>query len=134
MNTAEKKYPEIVERIKAMFIDTFVMVIFIYLFTFIFGQFDQVNTSIKIITFIFIYILIDPIFTSLFGGTIGHFIVGIRVKNVSDENKNIKFHIAIIRFLAKVFLGAISFIVVSQNEKRRAIHDFISGSIVLYKK
>lgn len=134
MTTTEIQYPSILERIKALFIDTFVMVTLIYFFALVFEQFEQVSNAIKVIAFVFVYLLIDPLFTHFLGGTTGHFATGIRVKHVKDESKNIAFHSAIIRFLAKTLLGVLSFAVISQNEKSRAIHDFLAGSIVVYKQ
>jgi uncharacterized RDD family membrane protein YckC len=102
--------------------------------SYIFSLFESVPDNARIIAFVFIFLLYDPIFTSLFGGTIGHMMLGIRVKRESDEQKNILFHKAILRYLVKVLLGWVSLLTVSGNKKRKAIHDFLVGSVVVYAK
>lgn len=129
----EKKYPHVSDRVKAAFIDSVVMIIFMIIFTSIFRSMDQVPDWARISAFVFIFGLYDPIFTSSFGGTIGHMVFQIRVKREKDETKNIIFPFAIIRFLFKVLLGWISLLTVGSSKKRKAIHDGIAGSVVVYK-
>jgi uncharacterized RDD family membrane protein YckC len=74
----------------------------------------------------------DPIFTSLFGGTIGHFLLGIRVKKADSEIENISFSEALSRFIVKILLGMFSFITINSHKRKRAIHDLAAGSIVIY--
>lgn len=59
-------------------------------------------------------------------------IMGLRVKNESNEEKNILFHKAILRYLVKSSLGWISLLTVSGNKKKKAIHDKVAGSVVIY--
>ena len=60
--------------------------------------------------------------------------IGIRVKRASDETKNILFPLAIIRYIVTAGLGWISLLTISGNAKRRAIHDYLVGSVVVYAK
>jgi uncharacterized RDD family membrane protein YckC len=83
-------------------------------------------------TFIFIVLLYDPLFTSIFGGTVGHMFQGIRVKKESDEARNIPFFSAMLRYAAKVLLGIISLLTVSGHPKKKAIHDMMAGSVVVF--
>jgi uncharacterized RDD family membrane protein YckC len=131
---AIQNYPGVFDRVKAIFADTVVMIVFMVIATYVFSMFENVTDSVRIFTFIFIFFLYDPIFTSLFGGTIGHMMNGIRVKREKDQTKNILFPLAIIRFFFKALLGWISLVTVTANEKRKAIHDFIVGSVVVYAK
>jgi uncharacterized RDD family membrane protein YckC len=41
---------------------------------------------LRIAAFLFVFVFYDPIFTSLFGGTLGHIMFGIRVKGEDDES------------------------------------------------
>ena len=127
------EYPHVSDRVKAVVTDSIVLVGEIVLATYIFSLFDNVPDIAKKIVFVFIFMLYDPIFTSFFGGTIGHMIMGIRVKRNNNEQKNILFPLAIIRFIVKAFLGWLSLLTVSSNEKRKAIHDMLVGSVVIYK-
>jgi uncharacterized RDD family membrane protein YckC len=110
-----------------------VLIVFIAGFSTLFSAFESVPDVVRIGAFLFSFILYDPIFTSSFGGTIGHMIIGIRVKRERDMEKNILFPFAMLRYLAKVLLGWISLLTVTGNEKKRAIHDLIVGSVVIYK-
>jgi len=130
---SEEIYPEILDRVKAVVTDSVVIVAFIIIMTYTFSIFDTVPNNIRIITFVFIFVFYDPIFTSIFGGTIGHMTMGIRVKREKNTKKNIIFPLAIIRFIVKTFLGFISLFTVSGNPKAKAIHDYLVGSVVVFK-
>ena len=130
----EKNYPILVERIKAIVVDSIVIIVFMFITAFIFSQFDNITANSRKIAFIFIFILYDPLFTSIFGGTLGHMMLGIRVKRESNEMKNIIFPLAFIRYIVKAFLGWVSLLTISGSKKRKAIHDYLVGSVVIYAK
>lgn len=127
-------YPGILDRIKAILIDGFVLIVLILIVGFVFSQFQSVPDNARIIAFVSIFFLYDPFFTSILGGTIGHHVVGIRVKRELNEEKNILFPFAIMRFIVKASLGWISLLTVSGSEKRQAIHDVVAGSVVVYER
>lgn len=130
---SEKIHPGVLDRVKAVVTDSIVIVAFIIIVTYTFSIFDTVPDQMRIIAFVFIFILYDPIFTSIFGGTIGHMTMGIRVKREKNTKKNIIFPLAIIRFIVKTLLGWISLLTVSGNSKGKAIHDYLVGSVVIFK-
>jgi len=132
MNT--ENYPGVSLRVKAVVTDSIILVGSMVGVTYLFESFDNVPDYVRAIAFIFIFILYDPLFTSIFGGTIGHMVFGIRVKKEKDQQKNILFPLAIIRFIVKALLGWISLLTVSGNKKGKAIHDLLVGSVVIYKK
>jgi len=129
-----ENYPGVFDRVKAIMTDSIVIVVFMVIASYIFSLFESVPDYSRIIAFVFIFLLYDPLFTSTFGGTIGHMILGIRVKRESNEQKNILFPLAILRYIVKAFLGVISLLTVSSNEKNKAIHDYLVGSVVVYVK
>ena len=129
-----ENYPGVFDRVKAIMTDSIVIVVFMVIASYIFSLFESVPDYSRIIAFVFIFLLYDPLFTSTFGGTIGHMILGIRVKRESNEQKNILFPLAILRYIVKAFLGVISLLTVSSNEKKKAIHDYLVGSVVVYVK
>jgi uncharacterized RDD family membrane protein YckC len=131
---SEIDYPGISERIKAAVSDSIVLVGFMILISIIFSMFNEVPEGVRIIAFVFVFGLYDPIFTSIFGGTIGHFIIGIRVVRDDGARKKIIFPKAVIRYLVKVLLGWISLLSISRSKKSKAIHDIIVNSLVVYKK
>ncbi|WP_106793470.1 RDD family protein [Aquimarina sp. Aq78] len=130
----EKKYAILPDRIKAVVVDGIVLIALMFVITEIFALFNEVPVFFRIIAFIFIFVLYDPILTARYGGTVGHSFSNIIVKREEDHNKNIAFHKALIRFLIKFSLGWISLVTVTGNEKRKAIHDFAAGSIVIETK
>ena len=130
----EKNYPGVSNRVKAVVADSVVIIAFMFIVTYSFEYFENVPDNARIIAFIFIFILYDPIFTSVFGGTIGHLTNGLNVKRETNENKKIIFPLAVIRFIVKVLLGWVSLLTVSGNKKGKAIHDSLVGSVVIFKK
>jgi uncharacterized RDD family membrane protein YckC len=125
-------YAGVTDRVKAVLADSAVIILFMFIVTYAFSVFEYVPDYARIIAFVFIFVLYDPLFTSVFGGTIGHFMMGIRVKREKNQMKNILFPLAIIRFLTKALLGWISLLTVMGSKKRKAIHDKLVGSVVLY--
>ncbi len=134
MTKSLKMYPVLLDRFKAVFADTLILVILMKVITDIFSLFDNVPNSARSIAFIFLFILYDPLFVGIFGGTIGHRMNGIRVKKEANETENISLPLAFVRFSTKALLGWISLLTVTSNEKRKAIHDSIVNSVVIYKK
>lgn len=127
-------YPGVTDRIKAMLADSVILVIQMAIAAYSFSMFEYVPELVKKIAFIFIFLLYDPLFTSIFGGTIGHMMFGLRVKREHNLRKNILFPIAIARYVIKAVLGWISLLTVMSNKKRKAIHDYVTGSIVVYNE
>lgn len=126
-------YPDLSERVKASIIDAFSIIILMYIMSLIFQSEDTANINLRIVAFVTIFFLYDPLMTSLLGGTIGHFIIGLRVRQINNEDKKIGFPQAIIRFVIKVLLGWVSLLTVTSDEKHRALHDKAVMSIIVYK-
>lgn len=124
-------YPGVSSRVKALFTDTVVMVIFMFLCSALFSQFESVANEARIIAIVFIFLLYDPLFTSFTGATLGHRLFGLRVRRADDFNKNITLSMAMIRFLMKATLGWISLLAVQSNPHRKAMHDMLVGSVVI---
>jgi uncharacterized RDD family membrane protein YckC len=130
----EENYPGVFDRVKAIAADGAVIIILMFAAANVFSLFESVPDNARIGAFVFIFLLYDPLFTSIFGGTIGHMMLGLRVKRESDENRNILFPLAIVRYIVKASLGLVSLLTVSGNVKRKAIHDYLVGSVVVYAK
>jgi uncharacterized RDD family membrane protein YckC len=132
MNTIN--YADLMDRVKAAVADSLVSVCLLFLTSSLLSDIENVPDYVRILSFIAIVGLYEPLFVSLFGGTIGHYANGLRVKRASNVKKNILFPLAVIRFGVKVFLGIISLFTVSSNSESKAIHDSIVGSIVIRVK
>ncbi|OEK08358.1 hypothetical protein A8C32_02595 [Flavivirga aquatica] len=131
----ENQYAPISTRIKALVIDTIVLIILMYSASEIFNLIENTPDYIRIIIFFALFLLYEPILISLYGATVGHFFNDIVVKQENDETKNINIVFAVARFITKSLLGWISLIIVNGNDKKKAIHDYIAKSVVLpYRK
>lgn len=88
----------------------------------IFSQFKEVNNSIRLIAFVFVFFLYDPIMTSFVGATIGNLIIGLKVRREKDETRKIILSLAIIRFLIKASLLVQESISSKYQMKRLPVH------------
>lgn len=126
-------YPGVSERVKATVMDSMVIVFMIIGATYLFEQFDDVSATVRTAAFVFIFGLYDPVMTSVFGATLGHRSMGIRVSKGSDHQQKIAFPLAMVRYVIKALLGWLSLLTVGSSKDKRAIHDMAVGSVVLYR-
>lgn len=124
-------YAKIFDRVKAAVIDGIVIIGLMYSAAEILNGFDAVEIYIRVLIFVFIFLIYEPVLVSFFGATVGHFFSNIMVKQEGDHSKNINIFRAIPRFIVKYILGWISLLTVNGNEKKQALHDFVGGSVVL---
>lgn len=122
-------YPYLLTRYKAALIDGFLQ----------FGLFavlmiltkDPENRPTTFIIFLIIELLYEPVLLTAFAGTIGHKVMRIKVKTLQDTSKNINLFQGLVRTFGKILLGWLSFLTINFNPEHRAIHDYLSSSIVL---
>lgn len=130
----ENIYPGVFDRVKAIVTDGIILLIFMFVTSSVFSGFESVPDFARVFAFVFIFLLYDPLLTSFWGGTIGHRLIGIRVRKERDEQRNISFPLAVLRYIVKATLGWISLLTISGNKKGKAIHDYVAGSVVVYAK
>lgn len=126
-------YPGVSERLKATVMDSMVLVFMMIGVTYLFAQFEEVSATVRVAAFIFIFVLYDPLMTSVFGATLGHRSMGIRVSKGTDHAQRIAFPLAIVRYVIKALLGWLSLLTVGSSKQRLALHDMAVGSVVLYR-
>src|SRR5687768_14933119 len=126
--------PNLVVRIKALFIDIGIMLIVFTSTTLFIDSFGDIPSFIKGFILIFMIYLYDPLLTSLAGATLGHKLMKLKVRKYNQPERKISIWQAFFRFFMKVVLGWISFLTVTGTKHKRAIHDLLSGSIILYNK
>ncbi|MCG3167078.1 MAG: hypothetical protein POELPBGB_02861 [Bacteroidia bacterium] len=125
------EYPSISTRIQALFIDLVIMLLIFTLTAYLINLAGGAPAWLRggiLITMFFLY---DPLAIAFFGGTLGHYAVGIRVKRSNNQSKNVLLPLTFLRFFFKTMLGWLSFLTVTANSRRRAIHDMVSGSVVI---
>lgn len=125
----EEKYPFMIERIQSILIDSILVIACMILFSDVLSNFKDVPNWLRALLLISLF-LYEPIATT-FGGTIGNNIKGIRVRKNGDEVQSINFFQALIRYFFKLLLGWLSFITIFSSDKKRAIHDIISGTVMV---
>jgi len=128
------RLPTLLARIKALVIDSVVILAIFTATTLLIDAFGGVPGSVRGFILVFMVYLYDPLLTSFFGGTLGHRAIDLTVRSYKVPAKNISLGRAFVRFLTKGLLGWLSFLTVTANPRKRAIHDLVSGSIVLMRK
>ena len=124
-------FSNIPSRVKAAVIDSIVLMVMIYLVSTILASFETVPTFVRVLLFIIVFGLYEPLLVSFFGATIGHSFAKIEVKQEAHPTKTLNFFQALLRFIIKYCLGWLSLLTMSSNEKRMAIHDHAVKSIVI---
>lgn len=125
----KEKYPFMLERIQSILIDSVLIIACMIIFSDMLSGFKNVPDWLRAVLLISLF-LYEPIATT-FGGTIGNNIKGIRVRKDSDDTKQINIFQVLIRYFFKLLLGWLSFITIFSNSKKRAIHDILSGTVMI---
>lgn len=126
----DEQYPEIKDRIQATFIDTILIIVIMFIFSALIDKYENIPNWLRISMFVSLFFFYEPICQSL-GFTLGNLVKGIRVRKNSNPSKRINIFQAIIRYPVKVFLGWISLLTIRSDYRKRAIHDLVSGSVMI---
>jgi uncharacterized RDD family membrane protein YckC len=126
----ENDYPSLSERFQSIIIDQVFIIILMFLSATILDKFDDAPDWIRIVLFFGIWGIYEPVCMT-FGCTIGNFIKRIRVKKFQAPEKNINIFQAYVRYVTKVLLGFISFLTITTNKERRAIHDMAASTVMV---
>jgi uncharacterized RDD family membrane protein YckC len=136
-NNNDMRYPALSRRMGSILIDSLLIVLIMFLLTDLFERILLVNEGnaglVRGICFIALWGLYEPVAMSL-GGTLGNYVIGIKVRKYNDHDKKINFIQALGRFMIKMFLGWISFISIGFNKEKRAIHDLATGTLMLERQ
>ena len=125
--------PTIKTRYISILIDGICLLLFALGISALFEKIGDVSGFVRGITFVIVIILYEPILVTL-GCTIGQLFMNIRVRDFRNPEKKLAFYLLIFRTIIKIILGWLSFITVTFNINRRAIHDLASGSIMIANK
>ncbi|PWS27411.1 RDD family protein [Pedobacter yonginense] len=126
----EQKYPNLLQRLQSTFIDTLLIILLMVIFSNLLDRFENVPDWIRIALFISIFFAYEPLLLT-FGCTLGNYVKGIRVRKYSNPTEKINIFQALVRYPFKAVLGWVSFLTIHTNEERRAIHDLVSGSVMI---
>src|SRR5690606_20913109 len=95
-NRLETKYngrifPNLITRVKAVFIDLVVLLIIFTCATLFIDMFGDIPSFVKGSVAIFMFYLYDPVLTSFTGSTLGHKVMKLKVRRYNDPEKRISF-------------------------------------------
>ena len=125
------RYTSLFPRVKAAFLDAVLMILFMYVSSELLAEFETVPNYVRVILFVFIVILYEPLLVSLWGKTLGHHKMDICVRKEENLNQKIGFPNDLLRYTIKILLGWLSFITITNSDKHQAIHDRMAKSVML---
>ena len=125
--------PTIKTRYISILIDSICLLLIAFGISALFEKNADVSGLVRGITIVIVIIFYEPILVTL-GCTIGQLFMNIRVRDFRNPEKKLSFYLVIVRFIIKIILGWLSFLTVTFNINRRAIHDLASGSIMIANK
>jgi len=127
-------YPSILRRYLSTLIDSIFIISMLILVSYIFQQKHGIANQTRVVLIFSMFFIYEPLCTSFFC-TLGQKVTGIRVRDYAAfGEQKISLPKAYLRIISKVFLGFISFFTIMFSKEKRAIHDFLAGSIVLEKE
>lgn len=126
----QEKYPQLTDRIQSSFIDMMLLIVLMFVFASILDRYENVPDWVRIAMFAGVWVVYEPLCMTI-GFTLGNYVKNIRVRKYSDSTHRINIFQAIIRYPIKMLLGWVSFLTINTNPKRRAIHDLVSGTVMI---
>lgn len=127
-------YPPLIKRFQSLIVDQVLLITCMFIISNLFGTSEEEsNGALRGFLFLGLFVIYEPFCLSV-GTTVGNLAAGIRVRRFKNEEKHLSLANSYVRFVVKLILGVISFFTVTSNKSKRAIHDFASGSIVIYAK
>jgi uncharacterized RDD family membrane protein YckC len=125
----EIMYPTILRRYLSTFIDGMLILTVMLLCSMVFSQNTDTARILSKVIILSMFFIYEPFCTSQFC-TLGQKIMGIRIRKASNYER-ISILQAYIRIIVKIFLGFYSFFTIISSDKKRAVHDYAAGSIVI---
>ena len=124
------RYPTLKQRYLSSLVDGVVLLFVVLLGTIVYQGEDQRVLVVRSVVVLAILLSYEPLLTSQLC-TMGHLLVGIRVRDQSDPSRKISILRAYSRTVVKLLLGWYSFFAMGFNRERRAAHDFVVRSVVV---
>jgi uncharacterized RDD family membrane protein YckC len=127
-------FPSFTHRLQALFFDFWIVIAAVMgLSTLLLSGYDQALIGIKILMFFILLFIYEPI-GNMTGGTIGYRTMGMSLRQFGEPSKKVNLSQAYLRAVTKVFLGWMSFLSIAGDPFKRAIHDKVSGTVVVIQK
>jgi uncharacterized RDD family membrane protein YckC len=123
-------YPRLVRRVRAYLIDQLVMLAVFALWLFLLPWMDGFTPTQKIFALVAAMLLAEPCLVSLTGGTIGHHLMCLRIRDARSD-RNLGLVRAAVRAVLRLMLGWLSVLFILLTRRRQALHDVLTGSLVV---
>ena len=120
-------------RVLASLIDWLVLLAFVVAVSVAADGLDPRFATARVVFVLVVFASYEPILNA-FGCTMGQLSMGIRVRRYRDRSKRINLLQGYARLLFKILLGWYSFLTLTRSKERRAVHDMVSGSIMLERE
>ena len=131
MNPNRKMYPRLLRRVRAVLIDEVVLLAALAGWWATIGLSDA-SAAVKVVALCLVFVAVDPILVAWTGGTVGHHLMGMKVRSATRD-KRVNLWVATVRGLLRYLLGAVSMVLILVTKRHQAIHDLATGTIVVLR-
>lgn len=123
-------YPPRVRRYCAAAVDSLVVLGGMMALGTLLGDVPSRRAPLRAALFVALWVGYEPVSTA-YATTIGQRLFGFRVRRASDPARRIGLPAAWLWHAVKLAVGLLSFLTMGFTRRRRAIHDLVSGSVVI---
>lgn len=123
-------FPRVIRRFRAMTLDSILLLVVVGISVITVSSLGFDSRVSKILSILVPVLVLEPAMVAIFGCTIGHYVTGLKVTQL-DGVRRIGFGAALVRFVLKTLLGAWSLVSMLTTQKRQAVHDVLTKSLVL---
>jgi uncharacterized RDD family membrane protein YckC len=123
-------YPRLVRRVRAHLIDEMVVLAVVAAWLALLPWMQEWSPAQRILVLFGLLLLAEPCLVSWTGGTIGHHVMRLRVRDAHTE-RNLGLIRATLRALLRLMLGWLSLLFILLTRRRQALHDVLLNSVVV---
>jgi uncharacterized RDD family membrane protein YckC len=125
-------FVKISRRVKAVLVDGVVLGLFFFATVGVVKLLGIENSDYEAMLIFTVAASFEPFFLAFTGGSVGHHLVGLKVRR-AEYDKKINLFQAYARFFTRAIFGFASLVTILTTKKYQAVHDLLVGSIVVYK-
>ncbi len=130
INNQDLMYPRLLRRIRAVLIDEVVLLAALIVWWFTIGVVEAWSPVAKIGSLFLVFLTIDPVLVAYTGGTVGHHLMGLKVRDARRDSK-VNLLVATARGFLRYFLGALSLVFIILTRRHQALHDLWTQTTVV---
>lgn len=123
-------YPRLLRRVRAALIDSAIFAVIFFVWLLSLEVLENAHVVLRVAPLVLGLVALEPGLVSWSGGTIGHHLMGLRVRDAAGD-QNVGFARATIRAAIRALLGWLSLAFILATRRHQAIHDYISRTVVV---